>query len=152
MFLAASKLLPTFVCVYIYIYIYTWKLISIGWMCIAAAVAWEAGKPLVMEEVEVAPPQTMEVRLKILFTSLCRSDVYFWEATVITFWSYIYIYDLCVYIEMHYSSYYLFYVLDILKMIDFWICRDRPHCFLAYLVMKLAGMDISRKEKRIRTY
>ncbi|KAL2497133.1 Alcohol dehydrogenase class-P [Abeliophyllum distichum] len=45
-----------------------------------AAVAWEAGKPLVMEEVEVAPPQKMEVRLKILFTSLCHTDVYFWEA------------------------------------------------------------------------
>ncbi|KAH7833386.1 hypothetical protein Vadar_005775 [Vaccinium darrowii] len=45
-----------------------------------AAVAWEAGKPLVIEEVEVAPPQKMEVRLKILFTSLCRTDVYFWEA------------------------------------------------------------------------
>ncbi|KAH9614189.1 hypothetical protein KSS87_017898 [Heliosperma pusillum] len=45
-----------------------------------AAVAWEAGKPLVMEEVEVAPPQKMEVRVKILFTSLCHTDVYFWEA------------------------------------------------------------------------
>ncbi|KAG5224172.1 hypothetical protein OIU76_025081 [Salix suchowensis] len=45
-----------------------------------AAVAWEAGKPLVMEEVDVAPPQAMEVRVKILFTSLCHTDVYFWEA------------------------------------------------------------------------
>uniref|UniRef100_A0A2C9U3A8 alcohol dehydrogenase n=1 Tax=Manihot esculenta TaxID=3983 RepID=A0A2C9U3A8_MANES len=45
-----------------------------------AAVAWEAGKPLVIEEVEVAPPQANEVRLKILFTSLCHTDVYFWEA------------------------------------------------------------------------
>ncbi|KAK4390448.1 Alcohol dehydrogenase 2 [Sesamum angolense] len=45
-----------------------------------AAVAWEPGKPLVIEEVEVAPPQKMEVRLKILFTSLCHTDVYFWEA------------------------------------------------------------------------
>ncbi|KAJ6682776.1 alcohol dehydrogenase [Salix koriyanagi] len=45
-----------------------------------AAVAWEAGKPLVMEEVEVAPPQAMEVRVKILFTALCHTDVYFWEA------------------------------------------------------------------------
>ncbi|BFG40615.1 hypothetical protein CerSpe_268890 [Prunus speciosa] len=45
-----------------------------------AAVAWEAGKPLVIEEVEVAPPQTNEVRLKILYTSLCHTDVYFWEA------------------------------------------------------------------------
>ncbi|KAL2512444.1 Alcohol dehydrogenase class-P [Abeliophyllum distichum] len=45
-----------------------------------AAVAWEAAKPLVIEEVEVAPPQKLEVRLKILFTSLCHTDVYFWEA------------------------------------------------------------------------
>ena len=47
-----------------------------------AAVAWEAGKPLVIEEVEVAPPQANEVRLKILFTALCHTDVYFWEAKV----------------------------------------------------------------------
>ena len=52
-------------------------------MC-AAAVAWEAGKPLVIEEVEVAPPQKNEVRVKILFTSLCHTDVYFWEAKVLT--------------------------------------------------------------------
>lgn len=45
-----------------------------------AAVSWEAGKPLVIEEVEVSPPQKMEVRLKILFTSLCHTDLYFWEA------------------------------------------------------------------------
>ncbi|GAB2270252.1 Alcohol dehydrogenase [Dionaea muscipula] len=45
-----------------------------------AAVAWEAGKPLVIEQVEVAPPQKDEVRMKILFTSLCHTDVYFWEA------------------------------------------------------------------------
>jgi len=45
-----------------------------------AAVAWEAGKPLVIEEVEVAPPQALEVRVKILFTSLCHTDLYFWEA------------------------------------------------------------------------
>jgi len=48
----------------------------------AAAVAWEAGKPLVIEEVEVAPPQKNEVRVKILFTTLCHTDIYFWEAKV----------------------------------------------------------------------
>ncbi|MQL73096.1 hypothetical protein Taro_005438 [Colocasia esculenta] len=45
-----------------------------------AAVAWEAGKPLVIEQVEVAPPQAMEVRIKIAYTSLCHTDIYFWEA------------------------------------------------------------------------
>ncbi|KAJ0085324.1 hypothetical protein Patl1_08150 [Pistacia atlantica] len=35
---------------------------------------------LVIEEVEVAPPQKNEIRLKILFTALCHTDVYFWEA------------------------------------------------------------------------
>ncbi|XP_038971142.1 alcohol dehydrogenase 1-like [Phoenix dactylifera] len=46
----------------------------------AAAVAWEAGKPLVIEQVEVAPPKAMEVRIKIEYTSLCHTDVCFWEA------------------------------------------------------------------------
>ncbi|KAK1267166.1 Alcohol dehydrogenase 1 [Acorus gramineus] len=45
-----------------------------------AAVAWEAGKPLVIEQVEVAPPQTMEVRINVKYTSLCRTDIYFWES------------------------------------------------------------------------
>ncbi|KAK7310088.1 hypothetical protein RJT34_07343 [Clitoria ternatea] len=45
-----------------------------------AAVAWEAGKPLVIERVEVAPPQAMEVRIKVKYTSLCHTDLYFWEA------------------------------------------------------------------------
>ena len=44
--------------------------------------AWESGKPLSIEEVEVAPPQKNEVRIKILFTSLCHTDVYFWDAKV----------------------------------------------------------------------
>ncbi|KAI3974232.1 hypothetical protein MKX01_040077 [Papaver californicum] len=39
-------------------------------------------KPLVIEEVEVVPPQDMEVCIKILFTSLCHTDVYLWEAKV----------------------------------------------------------------------
>jgi Zn-dependent alcohol dehydrogenase len=51
-------------------------------LVLAAAVAWEAGKPLSIEEVEVAPPQAMEVRVKILYTALCHTDVYFWEAKV----------------------------------------------------------------------
>ena len=59
------------------------KLIAIFWgKIVTAAIAWEAGKPLVIEEVEVAPPQTGEVRLKIHYTSLCHTDVYFWEAKV----------------------------------------------------------------------
>lgn len=45
-----------------------------------AAVAWEAGKPLSIEEVEVAPPKEKEVRIKIKFTSLCHTDLYWWEA------------------------------------------------------------------------
>ncbi|KAI5669039.1 hypothetical protein M9H77_18892 [Catharanthus roseus] len=47
-----------------------------------AAVAREAGKPLVIEEVIVAPPKTHEVRIKIICTSLCFSDVTFWRMKV----------------------------------------------------------------------
>ncbi|KAK1290552.1 alcohol dehydrogenase [Acorus calamus] len=49
-----------------------------------AAVAWEAGKPLVIEQVEVAPPQTMEVRINVKYSSLCRTDIYFWESKIVS--------------------------------------------------------------------
>lgn len=41
-----------------------------------AAVAWEAKKPLSIEEVEVAPPKAGEVRIKILGTGVCHTDAY----------------------------------------------------------------------------
>jgi len=41
-----------------------------------AAVAWEAGKPLSIEEVEVAPPKAGEVRLRIVATGVCHTDAY----------------------------------------------------------------------------
>nr|KAJ0191903.1 hypothetical protein LSAT_V11C800425160 [Lactuca sativa] len=44
-----------------------------------AAVAYEANKPLVIEDVEVAPPQAGEVRVQILFTALCHTDAYTWS-------------------------------------------------------------------------
>ncbi|MBM4264399.1 MAG: S-(hydroxymethyl)glutathione dehydrogenase/class III alcohol dehydrogenase [Deltaproteobacteria bacterium] len=41
-----------------------------------AAVAWEAGKPLVIEEVEVADPRKGEVLLQIKATGVCHTDAY----------------------------------------------------------------------------
>lgn len=41
-----------------------------------AAVAWEPNKPLVMEEIEVAPPEANEVRIKIVATSVCHTDLH----------------------------------------------------------------------------
>ncbi|KAK2505254.1 hypothetical protein MC885_005190, partial [Smutsia gigantea] len=41
-----------------------------------AAVAWEAGKPLSIEEVEVAPPKAHEVRIQIIATALCHTDTH----------------------------------------------------------------------------
>ncbi|OXB69528.1 UNVERIFIED_CONTAM: hypothetical protein H355_000120, partial [Colinus virginianus] len=41
-----------------------------------AAVAWETGKPLSIEEVEVAPPKAHEVRIKVVATALCHTDAY----------------------------------------------------------------------------
>ena len=38
-----------------------------------AAVAWEAGKPLTLETVEVGAPQAGEVRVKIEYTGLCHT-------------------------------------------------------------------------------
>ncbi|XP_051944876.1 alcohol dehydrogenase class-3-like, partial [Xyrauchen texanus] len=41
-----------------------------------AAVAWEAGKPLSIEEVDIAPPQAHEVRVKIHASGVCHTDAY----------------------------------------------------------------------------
>ncbi|XP_022158407.1 alcohol dehydrogenase-like 4 [Momordica charantia] len=45
-----------------------------------AAVAWGPGEPLVVEQVRVDPPQKMEVRVRILFTSICHTDLSAWKA------------------------------------------------------------------------
>ncbi|KAK7141284.1 hypothetical protein R3I93_015443 [Phoxinus phoxinus] len=42
-------------------------------MC-KAAVAWEPGKTLSIEEVEVSPPKAHEVRIKIAASGVCHSD------------------------------------------------------------------------------
>lgn len=39
--------------------------------------AWGPGQPLVIEEIQVEPPQKMEVRIKIMFTSICHTDLSF---------------------------------------------------------------------------
>ncbi|CAH1415339.1 unnamed protein product [Lactuca virosa] len=44
-----------------------------------AAVAWGPGQPLVVEEILVDPPQKMEVRIKIHFTSVCHTDLGAWQ-------------------------------------------------------------------------
>ncbi|XP_002921247.1 all-trans-retinol dehydrogenase [NAD(+)] ADH4 [Ailuropoda melanoleuca] len=41
-----------------------------------AAIAWETGKPLCIEEVEVAPPKAHEVRVQIIATALCHTDAH----------------------------------------------------------------------------
>jgi S-(hydroxymethyl)glutathione dehydrogenase/alcohol dehydrogenase len=41
-----------------------------------AAVAWEAGKDLSIEEIEVAPPKAHEVRIQIYYTGVCHTDAY----------------------------------------------------------------------------
>lgn len=45
-----------------------------------AAVAWGPGEELVIEEVELSPPQAMEIRIKVVCTSLCRSDLTAWQS------------------------------------------------------------------------
>lgn len=44
-----------------------------------AAVAYGPGEPLVVEQVVVHPPQKMEVRIKILYTSICHTDLSAWQ-------------------------------------------------------------------------
>ena len=41
-----------------------------------AAVAWEAGKPLVIEQVDVAGPKNGEVLLQVAASGVCHTDAY----------------------------------------------------------------------------
>ncbi|CAL1373720.1 unnamed protein product [Linum trigynum] len=47
-----------------------------------AAVARAPNEPLVLEEIEVDPPQKAEVRIRILYTSICHTDTSAWQARV----------------------------------------------------------------------
>ncbi|KAL7070667.1 hypothetical protein ACQ4LE_010133 [Meloidogyne hapla] len=50
-----------------------------------AAIAWEANKPLSIEEIEVSPPQKGEVRIKICYSAICHTDIYALEGNNIQF-------------------------------------------------------------------
>ncbi|KAK7006071.1 hypothetical protein SK128_002648 [Halocaridina rubra] len=40
-----------------------------------AAVAWEKNKPMTIEEVEVSPPKAKEIRVRIVASGICHSDL-----------------------------------------------------------------------------
>eukprot|EP01018_Ginkgo_biloba_P011386 Gb_11872 [translate_table: standard] len=44
-----------------------------------AGVVWEAGQPISIQQIQVSPPLSNEVRIKITHTSLCHTDIYFWK-------------------------------------------------------------------------
>nr|KJB64121.1 hypothetical protein B456_010G038400 [Gossypium raimondii] len=50
--------------------------------CKGSAVCRNPGEPLVIEEIMVDPPKAWEIRIKILCTSLCHSDVTFWKISI----------------------------------------------------------------------
>ncbi|KAG7933990.1 hypothetical protein KL934_002912 [Ogataea polymorpha] len=57
--------------------IYQSKMSTVGkTITCKAAVAWEAGKDLTIETIEVAPPKAHEVRVKIAYTGVCHTDGY----------------------------------------------------------------------------
>ena len=41
-----------------------------------AAVAWQAGQPLSIEEVDLAPPRAGEVLVRIVATGVCHTDAF----------------------------------------------------------------------------
>jgi S-(hydroxymethyl)glutathione dehydrogenase/alcohol dehydrogenase len=43
---------------------------------VKAAVCYEAGKPLVVEEIDIVPPKKGEVKVKLVATAVCHSDIH----------------------------------------------------------------------------
>lgn len=41
----------------------------------AAAVVWKSGEPLKVEEIEVDPPKSYEIRVEMLCASMCHTDI-----------------------------------------------------------------------------
>ncbi len=52
------------------------------WFGDEAAVAYEPNKPMMFEDINVAPPQMSEVRIKMVNAAVCQSDLYFWKGKV----------------------------------------------------------------------
>jgi Zn-dependent alcohol dehydrogenase len=44
-----------------------------------AAVCYEFGKPLVVEEIKIDPPQTGEIKVKLAACAICHSDIHYIE-------------------------------------------------------------------------
>ncbi len=44
-----------------------------------AAIAWKANEPLSIEDVEVGAPRAGEVRVRVVATSVCHTDLYTWS-------------------------------------------------------------------------
>lgn len=70
-----------------------------------AAVCRKAGEALVIEEIEVAPPKAWEVRIKVLCTSLCHTDVTFWKLDAVS--------------SPHYAPYRIYYIVGHLLNFEF---------------------------------
>ncbi|KAK6243740.1 hypothetical protein QUC31_010149 [Theobroma cacao] len=51
------------------------SLMLVLWSNMAAIVCWGKGEPLKVEEIQVEPPKSSEVRVKMLCASVCHSDI-----------------------------------------------------------------------------
>jgi S-(hydroxymethyl)glutathione dehydrogenase/alcohol dehydrogenase len=44
-------------------------------LLLTAAVIWGSGEPLKVEEIQIEPPKSTEVRVRMLYASVCHTDV-----------------------------------------------------------------------------
>lgn len=105
--------------------------------------AWGPGVTLSVEEVEVAPPGPLEVRVKVLFTSICHTDLSAWKG------------------EVHYSFIFLDRDRDLISLLDhstnlpmsliyisiYYIC-----CHVTTTVCCLSVMDWTSQNEMHRKY
>ena len=46
-----------------------------------AAVCYEPGKPLIIEDIDIDPPQSGEVKVRLVATAICHSDIHAYMET-----------------------------------------------------------------------
>nr|WET52731.1 oxidoreductase 2 [Callicarpa americana] len=57
----------------------TCKSASPGVITCKAAVVWKSMEPLILEDIQVDPPKPTEVRIKMLYASMCHTDLICWS-------------------------------------------------------------------------
>lgn len=72
----------------------------------AAVVCWGIGEPGKVEEIQVEPPKSSEIRVKMLYASVCHTDILFAKGFLIVSIHIFSFFNLCVSIYFSFTIFF----------------------------------------------